>query len=535
MGISSIASHAKGKKHSLLFAVGKPEGKQMLLELSRICTVNADGMPSTSDTAPSEVVMLAEVGISMIETESSGPSTASTKTTEPMASKKPMLGKYLIKDQVTRAEILWALNGVMSHASLRGNANSAQLFPAMFPDSEIAKQFKMQKDKNAYVVTFGLGPYFQDQLTSKLQKCSFYTISFDESLNRVAQKGQMAIIVRFWNDTSNDVSTRYLTSTFLKHATSADLLNAFTTALSEQNLNLKNMLQVSMDGPNVNLKFLRELKAFLKNASDPDDPELFDMGTCSLHVVHGGYKTAHNACKWEVNIFLRSLYYLFKDFPSRRSDFIAASQSSIFPLRFCSIRWVENSAVIQRALQMLPYLKLYVAAMEKKPPASQSFVKIKKALTDNMLAAKLGFLQSIALQLEPFLTQYQSNNSLLPFMYGDLYTLLHNLMARFVRDNVMTGATNADKLMAIDFKKKDNHKTLHSIDIGFAASSVCKTLTGVETLQFKEQCCLFLQHLCGKLTEKCPLNYRLVKGVSCQGNTSNAQAIGQKVTGVHGS
>ena len=151
---------------------------------------------------------------------------------------------------------------------------------------------------------------------------------------------------------------------------------------------MKKMLQVSMDGPNVNLKFVRELQAFLKNSSDPDDPELLDIGTCSLHVVHGGYKTAHNACGWEVQIFLRSLYYLFKDFPSRRCDYTAASKSSLFPLKFCAIRWVENSAVIQRALEMLPFLKLYVTAVAKHPPASQSYKRIKKALEDKMYPQK---------------------------------------------------------------------------------------------------------------------------------------------------
>jgi len=104
-----------------------------------------------------------------------------------------------------------------------------------------------------------------------------------------------------------------------------------------------------MDGPNVNLKFLKDLQAFLANSGDPGDPVLFDIGTCSLHVVHGAYKTAHNAVDWKVHIFLRALCYLFKDFPSRRSDYIAATKLSIFPLRFCAIRWVENSSVIQRA------------------------------------------------------------------------------------------------------------------------------------------------------------------------------------------
>ena len=88
-----------------------------------------------------------------------------------MTTKKSVFEKYLIKEHVVRAEIIWALNGVMSHSSLRSNSNAAQIFQIMFPDSDIAKQFEMQKDKNSYVVTFGLGPYFQAQLVSKLQNC----------------------------------------------------------------------------------------------------------------------------------------------------------------------------------------------------------------------------------------------------------------------------------------------------------------------------------------------------------------------------
>jgi len=270
-----------------------------------------------------------------------------------------------------------------------------------------------------------------------------------------------------------------------------------------------------MDGPNVNLKFLTELKTFLKKVEDPTDPELFELGTCSLHVVHGAYKTAHDKSGWKMHEFLRSLYYLLKDFPSRRSDYIAASHSSVFPLRFCTVRWVENSAVIQRALEMLPFLKVYVAAMTKKPPASESFRKVKKALEDKMLSAKLGFMQSVALQLEPYLTKFQTNKPLLPFMYQDMYNLLRNLMIRFVKSDIMSAVTNASKLVAVDIEKKDNLKTLHSIDIGFAASFACKDASGVDVLKFREDCCNYLQLVCTKLMAKCPLKYRLIKGATC--------------------
>lgn len=67
----------------------------------------------------------------------------------------------------------------------------------MFPDSLIASKYSMQKDKLSYVMTYGLGPYFQKQLSSDINKCGATCISFDESLNKIAQKNQMDIVARF--------------------------------------------------------------------------------------------------------------------------------------------------------------------------------------------------------------------------------------------------------------------------------------------------------------------------------------------------
>lgn len=79
----------------------------------------------------------------------------------------------------------------------------------------------------------------------------------------------------------------------------------------------------------------------------------------------------------------------------------------------------------------------------------------------------------------------------------------------------MSGVTNATKLMAVDIKQKANLIPLPNIDIGFSATSACKNLPGVDVLRFKEECCTYLQHVCMKLTTKCPLSYRLVSGASC--------------------
>lgn len=76
--------------------------------------------------------------------------------------------------------------------------------------------------------------------------------------------------------------------------------------------------------------------------------------------------------------FLRALYYLFKDFLTRRADYTHYTQSSTFPLKFCSIRWLENSSVLKRAVEMLDHLVKYLKAVEKNLRSWTVFEKISR-------------------------------------------------------------------------------------------------------------------------------------------------------------
>lgn len=63
------------------------------------------------------------------------------------------------------------------------------------------------------------------------------------------------------------------------------------------------MVQVSMDGPNVNKKCLRDLIDYLNNLSIDDSVQLLEIGTCILHTIHGSFKTGHDKFQWDVNAF----------------------------------------------------------------------------------------------------------------------------------------------------------------------------------------------------------------------------------------
>ena len=84
------------------------------------------------------------------------------------------------------------------------------------------------------------------------------------------------------------VSSRYLGSTFLGHTTSADIFKALQKLHGRLDI-VSSLVQLSMDGPNVNWCVHKEVVAHKASAS-PTSPKLLELGSCGLHVVHGAYK-----------------------------------------------------------------------------------------------------------------------------------------------------------------------------------------------------------------------------------------------------
>ncbi|KAJ8676879.1 hypothetical protein QAD02_012666 [Eretmocerus hayati] len=387
MGISALDSHAKGVKHRKLMKMYSQNKKIRFVAPKSAAdekseTVGRIGKVTTDETSTNKKLI----------TDTWEPSPRGKARDTSMTCSPQSITLFMNKNDVVDAEILWTLDHVSNKSSVRSASNSAKLFPRMFPDSQIAQKFQMQKDKLSYSVSFGLGPNFRDELISFFRGCDFFAASFDGSLNTVAQKGQMDIILRFFF--GDKVVTHYLTSTFLGHATASDLLKAFIQEFEIHQFDLEKIVQLSMDGPNVNKKFQRDLCQFLNGSADY--PKLIDTGTCILHIVKGSDKRGHNVIEWTVNDFLRAIYYLFKNFPTRRADYKYFTCSQSFPRKFCFIRWLANSAVMQRALEIIDPLKVYVKAVEKNPPESNNYHKDAKFSQDVLLKANLSFVISIS-------------------------------------------------------------------------------------------------------------------------------------------
>ena len=82
-------------------------------------------------------------------------------------------------------------------------------------------------------------PHFKKLLVEDLNELDNFVSLFDE------KRGQMDLHIRFWNEESNTICTRYYTSEFMGKV--PDILKMFKSCMI--GLHDEKMLQVSIDGP----------------------------------------------------------------------------------------------------------------------------------------------------------------------------------------------------------------------------------------------------------------------------------------------
>lgn len=437
--------------------------------------------------------------------------------------------KFLLTSEVAKTEIRWALQTIHTHSSYRSSSANAGLFKVLFPDSEIASKVELGRTKIGYLITHGLAPFFLKQLTDVLDECDEIVVGFDESLNRISQRQQMDVSVRFWDDVKETVTSRYLGSAFLTSCTASDLLRGLKECMQFKNSIISKITQISMDGPNVNWKLVKDLNDELREHRSNAQFSLMDIGSCGLHAVHNAFKAGMRKTTWDLDTLFYSVWNLFKDVPLRRAEYTDLTKSEFFPLKFCGTRWVENKKVAERVIQMLPSLKNYVATVKKqhetkmKPSntnfrrsfatvfSSKAFAEVQKFVDDPLLESKLAFFVAAADFVEPFLRTFQSEKPLAPFLHGDLSNMLRETMQKVFKETHLEGLRSI-----IDAKFEDiNLLPSHKVEIGFATKVACKKLPEQKVVNLKHGCRDYYVGFLQKMMQRCPLKHSLTKYITC--------------------
>ena len=223
-----------------------------------------------------------------------------------------------------------------------------ELFHFMFP-CPYTSDFTLSRSKASYVISDGLGPYFQELLCQTLRKeGNPYTLQFDETTTIQNQK-QMDLLVRFWSEEKGEVVTRFLQALMFGHAKGKDVADSIIATMEENQLNKEQFLSMGSDGPNVNKTIWRHLNDHLKSLGFTG---LVEFMACNIHTVHNGFKYGLSEYGQLAEQLAIDLFYWFKAHPARKEDYFKTQNELGFDeqlfIRHVSCRWLTLIPALTR-------------------------------------------------------------------------------------------------------------------------------------------------------------------------------------------
>lgn len=290
----------------------------------------------------------------------------------------------------------------------------------MFHDSKIASNYQMSYTKMQYILEFCIQPYILENICSDFRDTAF-TFKFDETTNCQVKK-QYDGHLQYYSKKFERVVNQYCGSPFIGHCNAEQLKDHFFDFGKKSNWNLN---YVGKDGPNVNLKFEKDLVAELKQVHGK---EILDIGTCSLHPVHTAYCKGLKSVGFDYDKFAQELHFFFKQSAARREDLEMPSLKTELEvrvmLRHVPSRWVSLKRCLVRIDGQWDHLREYILNFLPTQRNFKSDVELKESLINN-------FAICVADMMESFLISMQSSEPKIHMLYtGDLF---YKLMSCFVK------------------------------------------------------------------------------------------------------
>ena len=485
-GGTAVSSHGGGKGHTEKLKV------RMQNQIGRFFQQSSSSSSSTTDL---DVVEVVEVNDASSSTQSQ--------------SKLP----YDISNDATDAEIIWCLNMVETHQSYRSCDGMPKVFRRMFKTSPVAQKFQMQKDKSRYTMIYGIAPVFRTNLIKMISSSPWFGVSFDESFNRQQQRCQMDVNIRHWNNNKNIAESAYLTSRMLLRPNADNLKDEIFASIDQ--LDKNKFLHLAMDGPSTNWLVLDLVDEFL---SDGGFIRTINIGSCSLHILHGAFGTGILYTEWKLGKLMKAMFKILDESPMRRDIYLREGTSGKFPSTFSDTRWIEDEPVADRALEVWSSIVALVKHFQglcqsKRPRNNKSYDTLVENYIDLLVPSKLHFFRFMAQIMQPYLIMFQTDAPMLPFMFDELANILYRLLRLVYRKKKLDEKSKLRDVMNEKFLKDEkNLIDVLQIDIGAAARDALNKVdvAAEKKRQFRKECrgavvCVLL-----KLMERLPTNKMVV-------------------------
>ena len=230
-----------------------------------------------------------------------------------------MICLFLLVIQVIKAETRMCMLLAENNIPLSFSDKLNKIIPDLFPDSNIAKQYKMGPMKTTCILNEALAPNFLKG-TIEAMKAGVYSLSTDGSNDTDLEK-MNPLTVRLYDVNTSRVVTNFIGMCCTAGPTggqAASIFNKIDEVLKTHKVPWGNCVGFSVDNTSTNLGKRNSIKTRVL----AENQECYFLG-CPFHIIHN---TAHKGSSaftkvtgFDVEDFCIDLYYFFDKISKRKS------------------------------------------------------------------------------------------------------------------------------------------------------------------------------------------------------------------------
>lgn len=427
------------------------------------------------------------------------------------------LESYLTKysnTNIIKAEMLFTSFIVEHNIPIAVADHAAPLFQAMFPDSEVAKQYSCARTKTTAIVKC-MAESTSLEIVKVLQD-SHFSLATDGSTDHNDIK-LYPLVVTYFDINKGEIVNRLLSIVESDDGTGQGIFNALNQEMTQKSIPWSNCVSFGCDNANTMTGSVKGVAAFVKGCQ----PSIIIQG-CACHLLHLAAQRATKQLK-EISIesFLVDVFYYMQKSSKRKKDFKLCQKMMDVDihkiLKHVSTRWLSLLESITRILEQWDALEMFFSvgkctdSMEKDCVKNERYMNVKKMMETPVCKLYCLFLLSVLPVFTTVNVSLQSSAPAVHLLQRKLNNVLHDLLSRFVKPSAVVSPVRDTP-----YKEKTNQKQDCDLVVGAKTRAYIKNnsnLLAADLKMFYKSVKQFYVEACNYILQKFPLEEEFLKHV----------------------
>ena len=413
-----------------------------------------------------------------------------------------------ISDERKTAELSIAAF-IAEHCSTKTADHLSVLINNLDKKSELLNGVKIHRTKCTALILNVIAPCLLEDLITDIGN-EKYSLVVDESTAVDCTK-MMCVMIKYFSKSEKKINLRFYRLLEIEAGDAATLAGTLQTQLTSDNLPLKNLIGIGVDGANVMVGQHNSFSTILR-ATTNNELVTIKCVCHSLHLVaehsfkllpkHLDFliKESHNwfSLSSKRQIAYRNLYKVMNKKGPTKIDKLSGT------------RWLARCNAINKIIEQWDVLKLHFQ-MVKESERCYTAQQLYEMFADKRNYLYMIFLKQSLSELIIVNTSFQSEKANSLKLLEDLVNLFKNYLA------IIIPPTRLEKILdkeLMDFNFSEYVMSGDYINFGFAFNEASVGIQKADLINIRERCKDFIIELCKQIQCRLPANIEILEKIN---------------------